>query len=246
MNNYDRLQAVMLEYSAWVRSSAQRILQFIALEGKAVVDFGCGNGDWLLEASEQGATTILGLETYALAGTRVLPIPTIEFDLTKPVVLDRQFDLALCLEVGEHIQSEYADDLVASLTRLAPLVLFSAAVPSQGGVGHVNEQPPAYWAEKFQSHDYACFDFRREIWADPAIEPWYAMNVLAFAAPHLAMGQLASYRVNQPLHLIHPAIFGARVEPRDDIIYYYDREPGAWRAELLLPEFGDQNPSSLR
>ena len=233
MSNYDRLQDVMSEYAAWVRSSAQRIMKFTGMEGKAVVDFGCGQGDWLLEALQQGATSVLGLETHALRRDRSLPVPTMTFDLTKPVVLDRHFDLALCLEVGEHIGIEHADDLVASLTHAAPLVLFSAAIPGQGGVGHVNEQPPAYWSEKFRSHRYACFDFRQEIWDDPAVEPWYAMNVLAFADTRFVPDQLLSYQVDQPAHLIHPAIFAARVQATGDILYHHDHEHGRWWTELL-------------
>ena len=233
MTNYDRLQAVMHAYSAWVRTSARGVLPFVEPAGKSIVDFGCGQGDWLLEARALGAATVLGLETYALEGGATLPIPSIAADLTAPITLDRRFDIALCLEVGEHIDAVHAGRLVASLTQAAPVVLFSAAVPGQGGVGHINEQPPAYWNAKFRAHGFDCFDFRHEIWADHNIEPWYAMNVLAFAAPASVPGQLAPYRTDEPLHLIHPAVFAARVAPIPDVIYHYDRQPGRWWTEAL-------------
>lgn len=223
----------MHEYADWVRRSAQQILPFVEPAGKSVVDFGCGQGDWLLEAGNLGAATLLGLETYALEGGATLPIPSRAADLTMPISLDRRFDIALCLEVGEHIEQRHADTLVASLAAAAPLVLFSAAVPGQGGVGHVNEQPPAYWHAKFRAHGFDCFDFRREIWHDSGVEPWYAMNVLAFAAPESVPSRLGRYRVDTPPHLVHPAIFAARVAPIRDVIYHYDPEPGRWRTEAL-------------
>ena len=231
--NYDQLQAVMHAYADWVRRSARRILPFLSPTGKAIVDFGCGQGDWLLEARALGAAAVLGLETYALEGGAILPVPTIAADLTRAVTLDRRFDVALCLEVGEHIEARHADTLVASLAAAAPLVLFSAAVPGQGGVGHVNEQPPAYWHEKFQAHGMHCFDFRREIWADSDVEPWYVMNTLVFAAGGVVPDALAPYRVSEPLHLVHPAVFGARVTPVRDVIYHFNGHPAHWRTERL-------------
>ena len=65
-------------------------------------------------------------------------------DLCSPLRLDRSFDLAISLEVGEHLPPACEETLVASLARIAPVVLFSAAVPQQGGNDHLNEQRPGY------------------------------------------------------------------------------------------------------
>ena len=221
----------MQAYAAWVRSSARAVLPFVEPAGKQIVDFGCGQGDWLLEAQALGAACVLGLETYALEAGAALPVPSITADLTLPVALGRRFDVALCLEVGEHIEERHADTLVASLCAAAPLVLFSAAVPGQGGIGHVNEQPPGYWSAKFGAHGLACFDFRREIWADPQVEPWYAMNVLAYASPRGIPDALRPYRAAEPLHLLHPAIFAARASSVQDVIYHFDDGSHTWRTE---------------
>ena len=70
------------------------------------------------------------------------------------------------LEVAEHIPPECADIFVESLTwGLAPVIMFSAAVPGQGGTLHLNEQWPAYWASKFAQHGYVLIDcLRPQLW----------------------------------------------------------------------------------
>jgi hypothetical protein len=61
-----------------------------------------------------------------------------------------RFDVCLCIEVAEHLSPEAAPRLVEGLTRLSDTIVFSAATPGQGGVGHINEQPHSYWHELFQ------------------------------------------------------------------------------------------------
>jgi len=58
-------------------------------------------------------------------------------------------DLAMSLEVREHLPPSMGHNLVVSLVRSAPLTIFTAATPGQGGSGHVNEQPSEYWIEEF-------------------------------------------------------------------------------------------------
>jgi len=57
--------------------------------------------------------------------------------------------------VAEHIHPDFADTLVDSLTCHGRLVLVSAARPGQGGCGHLNEQMPEYWVEKFAARGFA-------------------------------------------------------------------------------------------
>lgn len=229
---YRKLQDVMEEYGDWVRSSARHVLAMVDVSGRTVVDFGCGRGDWLVVAQELGARAVLGLDTYAMEGA-ALPVPAEIVDLTQPVRLGARHDIALCLEVGEHIDGAYAETLVQSLVDAAPIVVFSAAVPGQGGVRHVNEQPPGYWHALFRARGYACFDFRHALWENAAIEPWYRMGVLVFAAPGAVTGALAGYAVDAPLHLVHPDIFAAYAPIGEDLILRYDRTERRWFKELL-------------
>jgi hypothetical protein len=102
-------------------------------------------------------------------------------DLSRPFQLAEFFDLAVCLEVAEHLPKQSARGLISSLVRLAPVVLFSAAVPLQGGTHHVNEQWPAYWQDLFEQHGYRMLDLiRKEIWSKPEVQFWYRQNIFLF------------------------------------------------------------------
>ena len=114
----------------------------------------------------------------------LLEIPHAAFlraDLSQPLDLGRRFDLAISLEVAEHLPAASADTFVASLAGLSDFVLFSAAVPGQGGRHHVNEQWQEYWGERFARLGFAALDLvRRAIWSDRAIPYWYKQNTLLF------------------------------------------------------------------
>ena len=108
-------------------------------------------------------------------------ISDFEIDSFKKYV-NRKFDLVESLEVAEHLKEENADHYIELLCQLGDLILFSAALPFQTGTNHINEQPPQYWNEKFQSFGYECFDILRcEIWDNNNICWWYRQNILIFA-----------------------------------------------------------------
>ena len=229
--DYSALQKVMLDYSDWVVSSALKILPRLALEHKSIVDFGCGRGDWLRAAKQLGASAVLGLDTFSLEGF-ASDIPVEYVNLTEDIALPFRYDVAMCLEVAEHLPASAAKTLVGSLVRASPVVLFSAAIPGQGGIHHLNEQPPQYWFELFQTHGYVCLDFRDDIWLDNEIEPWYRMNVLVFAHPEAIPDSLMTHRVERARHLVHPDIFQAYAPVGRNIILHFDQAKKQW-----FPEF---------
>ena len=76
---------------------------------------------------------------------------------------------------------ERGERFVADLVALAPVVLFSAAIPGQGGTDHINEQWQDYWARLFAKHDYVALDFLRlKFWNDSRIEWWYRQNIILY------------------------------------------------------------------
>jgi SAM-dependent methyltransferase len=170
------------EMQAESSSSARAIVPVVLslVNPTSVVDVGCGRGWWLQAFSEAGLRDIQGLDGDWVDEDALL-IERSRFkkvDLEKPLPLDRTFELAVCLEVAEHLPPVFADTLVESLTRLAPVVLFSAAVPLQGGEHHVNEQWPQYWVEKFARLGYVPVDaLRRHIWNDSRVAFFYAQNM---------------------------------------------------------------------
>jgi len=166
--------------------SAKRIVPLILehLKPRSVVDVGCGRGVWVAEWVRAGISDCIGLDGD-YHDHQNLAIPSDRFravDLSEPFDLGRTFDIVQSLEVAEHIQGEKADVFLDNLCRHGQVIVFSAAVPGQGGEMHVNEQPLEYWRDKFHRRDYAAFDWlRRIIVRDSEIEPWYRYNTLLFA-----------------------------------------------------------------
>ncbi|WP_288547147.1 hypothetical protein, partial [uncultured Helicobacter sp.] len=93
----------------------------------------------------------------------------------------KPFALAQSIEVAEHLYAQYAQNLIDLLTSLSDIVLFSAAIPYQGGTHHVNEQPPIYWAKLFAKKDFVCFDILRDrFWENTKIAPCYRQNMMIY------------------------------------------------------------------
>ena len=184
--------------------SARRIVPLLQemMPVDSVVDLGCGNGAWLSVFRERGASRILGIEGDWIDETQLL-IPTDCFRrarLEAPFEVEGTFDLSMSLEVAEHLPPDRADGFVDTLCGLAPVVLFSAAIPFQGGQNHFNEQWPDYWAELFARRGYRPVDtLRLAVWEDREVEWWYKQNLLIFANdaalaahPKLAAAQRAT------------------------------------------------------
>jgi SAM-dependent methyltransferase len=212
-------------------------------EPQSVLDVGCGTGVWLSVFREHGVDDILGIDGPWIEG-RQQEIPEVffrEYDLTRPVALERTFDLALCLEVAEHLPAEAAPGLIESLTALAPVVVFSAAIPGQGGDGHINERWPSFWSRYFAAHGYVCFTgLRHRLWSADAVEFWYRQNMLCFVAearPDLI--DRASREIEGsaagPLDVVHPQLFlrvSSDLEWRSRDVDRLEREIQETRAEL--------------
>ncbi|MDQ3953106.1 MAG: class I SAM-dependent methyltransferase [Actinomycetota bacterium] len=196
------------------RRSAETIVPLVLdlVPTRSVVDVGAGLGSWLSVFVDHGIHDVLAIDGVD-PEPHELRISTSCFerrDLTQPFELGREYDLALSLEVAEHLPAESSAGFVASLVRLAPVVLFSAAIPFQGGTNHLNEQWPSYWASLFARHGFLPVDcLRRKIWADDSVEWWYAQNLLVYAREDVldANPRLRSERDltgPAPLSLVHP------------------------------------------
>jgi SAM-dependent methyltransferase len=187
---------------------------------RSVVDIGCGTGGWLCAARENGCDYVIGVDG-GYVEQQALHIDPSEFVSCSlegdfgPAIASRgkdRFDLALCLEVAEHLPKHTASLLIERLTALSDLVLFSAAVPFQGGTNHVNEQWPEYWALLFKQRGYGCFDLlRQRFWMDPRVEWWYAQNLLVFARLGSdIVRRLPPQAVPRSLARIHPCNYLCR------------------------------------
>jgi hypothetical protein len=196
-------------------ASAEAILPLVIdlVQPETAIDAGCGVGQWTRVLLDHGVDA-LGVDGYATVDSLAIPADRfIRRDLTQGSGVDRRFDLAISLEVIEHMPVESGDGFVAELARLAPVVLFAAAVPYQGGTGHVNERPASHWAERFAAHGLTPFDvIRPRIWADPRVEPWYKQNCLLYVHDgHVERLGLTDEDRPRLLDVIHPEILARKV-----------------------------------
>jgi SAM-dependent methyltransferase len=224
MERYD--EKFYLEFQDGSIRSAREILPIVIglVQPRSVVDVGCGIGTWLAVVQECGIDDITGIDGDYV-NRSLLKIPQEKFapfDLKEPIHLDRRFDLVVSLEVAEHLPAECAETFVESLTRLGPVVLFSAAMPFQGGVNHINERWPDYWLCIFTKLGYVAIDcVRKRVWENENVEWWYAQNTLIFADrdqldryPLLKSEQAATG--STPLLLVHPANYLSKVAAISD------------------------------
>ncbi len=172
--------------NAGSRQSAREIIPLVrdAVRVESLLDVGAGQGAWAAEWMAAGVEDIAAVDGQYV-DRRALLVPAARFhshDLAQALDLGRRFDLVQSLEVAEHLAEDQAEQFVESLTAHGDVVLFSAAVPHQGGEHHVNEQLPEYWREKFARRGYSAFDWLRPRIRDNAgIEPWYRFNTVIYA-----------------------------------------------------------------
>ena len=215
-----------------IRDSSERSASIVVpiiielLRPATVIDIGCGDGTWLCEFKKRGVSKIVGVDGAGL-NERELRIPKDQYfvqDLSKSFSRDEKFDLAISLEVAEHLREESADLFVGSLVHLAPLVLFSAAIPYQGGTAHINEQWPEYWAQKFKERKFLPIDcIRPRIWDNKDVAWWYSQNMILFVEEsHLYQSpdllRLAEQNNRGPIAIVHPRCYTSAIKEIDRLM----------------------------
>jgi SAM-dependent methyltransferase len=160
--------------------SARIVMQALAVIGvkpESIIDIGCGVGEW-----NNGHPDYTGVDHHVQMNDLLISSERlIECDLNREDVdLGRKFDLALCLEVAEHLKPARAEGLVKMLCNLSDRVLFSAAIPHQGGTGHVNEAWQSWWAELFRAEGFGAAARQPDIEDCEEVEFWYRQNIVLY------------------------------------------------------------------
>jgi cyclopropane fatty-acyl-phospholipid synthase-like methyltransferase len=224
--NYDAI--FYQEQKDGILSSAREVVPIIMklINPRKVIDVGCGIGAWLSIFKESGVEEILGVDgSWIKKEDLLIPKDTFQFaNLEESLTMDRKFDLVVSLEVAEHLSEKSAKAFVDSLVKLGPVVLFSAAIPHQKGIGHKNEQWPEYWKSLFAKNGYVAVDcIRKRIWENKKVFSWYAQNVVIFADKAcLDSNENLKEEFRRGgdifLPLVHPEIYLSKVHWRPFII----------------------------
>lgn len=187
-----------------------------AFPARSAADVGCGAGAWLRALHDAGVADVDGYDGGYVdrAMLRVAPERFHAVDLRDAPALPRRYDLALSLEVAEHLPPDCADGFVAMLTRAAPVVAFSAAIPGQGGVGHLNERWQDHWRGLFATRGYRPVDLvRPAIRGRPDVPFWYQQNLVVYCDEETLHARPDMLPVPDAvsLDLVHPELYGRAV-----------------------------------
>jgi SAM-dependent methyltransferase len=199
---------------------------------KSVIDVGCGVGPWAAEFMANGVADVWGVDGDYVdrSQLRIPPDRFLARDLTKSLQLGRTFELAVCLEVAEHLPESRAGGLVADLTSMAPCVLFSAAVPGPTGTNHINSQYLPYWVNLFEAQGYEAIDpIRPRIWGNDSVEWFYQQDTVMFVAPK---HPLLAKDFPKPQTIIHQELYEQVLHQKPTLGMLVRGFPGAVRGSI--------------
>jgi SAM-dependent methyltransferase len=224
-----RLDAYTPQFYEWLSTRSLQsarvivpvLLRYFSIT--SVVDIGCGTGTWLKAFAENNILEMLGVDGPHI-DKAMLAIDRDAFrtlDLRVPFKFERRYDLAVSLEVAEHLPENRAVSFVKDLTEAALVVLFSAAVPGQPGVEHINAQWQDYWKAIFTAHGYVALDVVRPvIWGRTDVDYWYQQNTIVYCDKSIIADRADLQRVSRhiSLNMIHPDLYGIKTREYEEII----------------------------
>ena len=204
-NTYDNEFYTTLNKSSEVAADIYIEYLFKYFRPGSVADIGCGHAAWLKASKKYGSSKHTGVDGIWNDGKLIQELG-FKFVCKNLDIMDEsieQHDLAISLEVAEHLKPESSD-----------VILFSAAFTNQGGTNHINERNPSFWGNLFSERDYVAFDlFREKFWGDERVGFWYRQNCFLYCkkgSPHYYELIKQNIRVVENLDFldcVHPSLF---------------------------------------
>ena len=214
----------------------------------SVVDIGCGLGTFLKAFKQLGVSDVLGVDgswvEKDLLYKNIQPVEFLERDLEKEIQLKKKYDLVLSLEVAEHLSEKSADIFIQTLVNAGGNILFSAAIPNQGGQNHINEQWLTYWEAKFAKHNYIVHDVIRDLfWDNPKVFWWYKQNMVLVTPKDF---QIKNVKKDISMrNIVHYELFEKKVMELENT-FKGGRSPKFYIKGLLFSVFGYEKIKKLQ
>lgn len=221
--------------------AAEEVMPFIVNKFKpeSVVDIGCGIGTWLKVAKNLGVRKVVGVDA-SYVDRNLLKLEDCEFitkDLRYPFSLNEKFDIALCLEVVEHLPENISNEIVSTLCSHSDIIIFSAAIPNQGGQNHINEQVPDFWIRIFASHGFKPYDVLRPFfWNNKKVNFWYRQNMVVFSKNNIS-DKFEEDFTQTFNHYVHPGLIELKmkdIEQQREQFEKYMKNPGIKNSFYML------------
>ncbi len=209
------------DFSKTAEESAKELVPlFIKIfKPNSVIDLGCGLGFFIKSFIENGILDVCGIDgDWVPLEDLVIPKEVfIAKDLTIDLDIGRKFDVAISLEVAEHIPSDKVKIFLKNLEKCSNNIIFSAAIPYQGGTGHCNERWQSFWVNYFKHSGYYFIDVRPIIWNNHKIANYYRQNLLIFTKSESIKNEFyKNFYKNFDIYIldiVHPEIWQAKVDP---------------------------------
>ena len=161
-----------------------KLAEYMATTYKSVnsiADIGCGKGDYCKYLKEQGIPIVHGYEGTPNLKEIATYDDIMVLDLTKRRWAGIEYDLVLCLEVGEHIPQKHEQVFIDNICEFTSKdLILSWAVPGQGGAGHFNEQPNEYIINEFTKRGLTFDNERSQDLRKHATLKWLINTLMKF------------------------------------------------------------------
>ena len=202
--------------------TAQNIILYIynRLKPTSVICFECENEIWLNSLKKMGCNDVVSINSCYFHKLKQ-PFEEDNFiyaDLTKPIILEKKYDLAISLKITKDIFNDHLEEYLQNLTRASDIILFTAILSLDEG-DYEKEPYPSYWVDKFEKYNYVpCDVLRWTFWNDKKIGCEYKQNIMFFCKKE-KLSKLKEQFIfeKMPFDIVHPAKYQKLIEDREKV-----------------------------